>query len=342
MIRKFFATVLAVATAGLLSADSNLFRNTEFADGGADWLVMRAKALEKTPVVWGKGSFSVDLPLAKEMRNGRLQLVQRIRLEKAKEYVLTFTSELEKSATILVSYRTDTNPKRNLGIANSLTLPAGKRDWTLIVSPAESGNDRSEFCFQIGEIAGKVTLSDLRLQEFRQVPLQLADRWKLVRTDSPDFERIPAGAETIRRPTDATVGKSNRIDLVRKGERVVENSSAVLYNEFESDQEGFMRTGFSLIKPVIIIPFGIIFLNMLKAKPVILLKTAVFRSTIFSGFVTTGMVTLAGGILGLRSKIFTASFGRLFHIRTIFSCKTIGVMYTNLYLRAIVNCSKEL
>ena len=245
MIRKFFATVLAVATAGLLSADSNLFRNTEFADGGADWLVMRAKALEKTPVVWGKGSFSVDLPLAKEMRNGRLQLVQRIRLEKAKEYVLTFTSELEKSATILVSYRTDTNPKRNLGIANSLTLPAGKRDWTLIVSPAESGNDRSEFCFQIGEIAGKVTLSDLRLQEFRQVPLQLADRWKLVRTDSPDFERIPAGAETIRRPTDATVGKSNRIDLVRKGERVVENSSAVLYNEFESDQEGFMRTGFS-------------------------------------------------------------------------------------------------
>ena len=80
MIRKFFATVLAVATAGLLSADSNLFRNTEFADGGADWLVMRAKALEKTPVVWGKGSFSVDLPLAKEMRNGRLQLVQRIRL----------------------------------------------------------------------------------------------------------------------------------------------------------------------------------------------------------------------------------------------------------------------
>lgn len=101
-----------------------------------------------------------------------------------------------------------------------------------------------------------------------------------------------------------------------------------------------MRTGFFLIKPVIVIPFGIILLNMLKAKPVIFLKTAVFRSAVFSGFVTAGMVTLAGGILGLRSKIFTASFGWLF-ISVLFLCKTIGVMYTNLQLRANVNCSKE-
>ncbi len=244
MNRKIFALSLSLLCGAMLCAADNLFRNSGFADNGADWLVMRSNSL-KVPVAWGPGSFSVNLPVSGDSRNGRMQLVQRIRLEKNKEYRLTFKADAEKAGSIMVSYRTDKDPKQNLGIAITLALPAGESKHVLNVSPGENGTGESEFCFQIGSLTGKVSLSDLKLREFTTIPVRLGDQWKVVRGAKSGFEAVPAGAETVRKPTDATPGKTNRIDLHRKGDEPLENRSAILYNEFDADADGFMRTGFS-------------------------------------------------------------------------------------------------
>ena len=180
--------------------------------------------------------------------NGRLQLVQSMKLDPEKEYQVRFTTNRQTRGFIFVSYRTSRNPRRNLGLTRTVELPPGESKHSFLFSPcgvAKEG-EGSEFCFQIGAAPGETVIRDVSIREFSTIPVQFGSNWRVFFKDPGIYHKIPAGKPdaSLKIPFLPTPGRRHTIDFVRLG-RKVGSAPAVVFSEIEAPEAGIMRAGFA-------------------------------------------------------------------------------------------------
>ena len=230
----------------------NLFRNPAFTDNAAGWERI-GSAGDFRP---GNGGITIDIKGGKDAGACKLQQVQS--LKRGNTYRLCFTLDSEQPQTrfLVCSYRMRKKAK-NLGVFTRFPVRKGTQRCSLEFVPGLASSDPSDpsvLSFYLGELNGKIRISDIMLVDASQIESltpPFRDPWTLfARIDPsctggaeiPDRMRGPDGKPAkrilVRRASvDSPEGAS--IDLVREtgsGRRRFRHA-AMLYNEFDSPKD---------------------------------------------------------------------------------------------------------
>ena len=259
-MKKIALMALMFVSACLAGAGElrNLLANPDFSSGMAHWEV-EGKIGTVTPKNGG-----VELNVQKSRNSGLLKLQQALRnLKVGETYRLYFTVNCEKPQTrpVVISYRMRRKPK-NLGFIKWVPLRQGEQKLFVEIVPGlESDNpeDPPVLSFYIGELDGKVTLSEMvlfNLNDIKPVQPPFSEKWTLFGLVDPAvkaFDAIPAELPGIKEKTVKPVAvnapsslKESKINLRLEAgaTRKRHSDPAMLYNEFESPVDAQIPVGF--------------------------------------------------------------------------------------------------
>ena len=224
------------------SGAEELLRNGSFREGEKEWRLLRYGTGEKAALSFTGEGCRIDAPES-DGQVGSLQLTQVLALDFRREYRVEFTVKRESFGSLLLSFRTGGEPRRNLGLARTVELPPGASKHSFFFSPlsVEEKDGFSEICFQLGALSGRTELSDISVTEVAAKPLKPGDTWKLFLHDPGVYDRIPDDScRAVTVPFQPVPGKRHVIDFGKPG-----GQCAALYQEFDSAEEYSARLGFS-------------------------------------------------------------------------------------------------
>ena len=260
MMKKIALAALVIASVCLVHAGEirNLLANPDFSSGMDHW-ELEGKIGSATPKDGG-----VELNVRMSRNSGLLKLQQATRdLKVGETYRLSFTANCEKPQTrpVVVSYRMRRKAK-NLGVIKWIPLRQGEQKVFLELVPGEesdSPDDPPVIAFYIGELDGKVTLSDITLYnlgDIEPVTPPFSDKWTVFGLTDPEVKAVEAIPETLPgikeesvKPFTVTAASGlgeNRINLRLEAGATKRRHKdpAMLYNEFESDCDQLIPLGF--------------------------------------------------------------------------------------------------
>jgi len=251
--RRKAALVFILAAAAYLAPAGNLFRNGDFTNDAKGWGILRTGASAAVPLgVEGRRMVCAMPPDATERNAFACQFYQEIRPEAGTSYLIRFTTESDRDTEFDLSYRTSRNI-RNLGFARRVKVPAGKTSHCLEFVPGEApGADGAVMAFQLGIARGTIAFSDLRIDPVdlsARKLLPFSPEWKVFAPapDGPEaFRALPQNASprTVNAPTTLDpAGSTIRLDRIAG--RFGEQDAALLYNEFESEEDAVCYAGAS-------------------------------------------------------------------------------------------------
>ena len=237
---------------------SNLLKNADFSSGMAHWEFL-GNIGSATPK-----DGAIVLNIKKGGDAGMLKLQQAVRcLKVGGTYRLDMTVDCEKPQTrpVVVSYRMRNKPK-NLGVIKWIPLRQGEQKVFVEIVPGEdsdSPDDPPVLSLYMGDLDGKVTLSDIALYDLGAIEggrPPFSDEWTIFALMDPAVEvvdEIPAELPGVK---DRTVRPIAADYPSKDGENSINlrletcaryrtfQDPAMLYNEFESDCDQLLPVGF--------------------------------------------------------------------------------------------------
>ena len=259
-MKKNALMVLILATACLAHAGEirNLLANPDFRSGMEHW-ELEGKTGTATPK-----DGALELNVQKTRNSGLFKLQQALRnLKVGETYRLSFTASCEKPQTrpVVISYRMRRKPK-NLGFIKWIPLHQGEQKVFVEIIPgleSDSPDDPPVLSFYLGELDGKVTLSEVTLYnlgDIQPVKPPFSDKWTVFALMDPTvnaFDAVPAELPGIKektvKPITASIPsgfKENKINIrLETGATYKRHKDpAMLYNEFESDSDQLVPVSF--------------------------------------------------------------------------------------------------
>lgn len=239
-------SVLFAVSLPLLSTPE-LLRNSSFRNGQDGWRILRRTPANAIPVSFSGGRLAIDIPASADLAPGALQLAQTLSLDPRKEYRIALTVKRSTPGTMIVSFRTGKDPRRNLGLVKEISLPEGVSSHSLLFSPLSmrEKNNFSELCLWLGSLKGQTELQSISVTEIPLRVFKPGNRWQFTLRDPGVYDRIPENTGSLDLPFQNRRGKAHIIDFAKLGGTAGSSGCAVVFQEFDSAEEYSARLGFS-------------------------------------------------------------------------------------------------
>lgn len=259
-MKQIVRAFLLLLIGGLVNGATvqNILQNPDFSSGMAHWELTGTNG-KATP---GKDCLVLDIQ--KSSNSGSFKLSQPLENMKVGQiYYFYFTVLCEKPQTrpVVVSYRMRRKAK-NLGFIKWVPLKQGLQRLCLEIVPGENSSDLNDppvISFYLGELDGRVVLSDLQLVDLGTVmaePPPFSETWTVFGLVDPSVQvvdSIPAALPGIREKMvkpfrikvppvreDKNINLRLEVGVSRKKFK----DPAMLYNEFNASADGLLPVGF--------------------------------------------------------------------------------------------------
>lgn len=224
-------------------AEENLFKNNK-------WKASCYKIMEESGCKQKikDNKLIADIPEIDTSRPWLVGFRQNIKPEAGVKYILSFIIDTPCAGYVHASY----SAKKNLGFWEKVYVTPGKSfQYLFFIPPSVDSNLKTKMILFIGDLHGKVTISDMKLIKLDKsniLPFAMAKSWKVFTNPvvPESFSSIPESMKTqeakVIFPKTVSL-KNNGIDLAALAGK--NKGVAVLYNKFSSDKDGFMYIGAS-------------------------------------------------------------------------------------------------
>ena len=236
----------------------NRFTNPDFSSGMKHWELV-GDIGTATPENGG-----ITLDVRKCTNSGKFKLQQaltNLKIGHTYRFYFTVTSEKPQTRPIVVSYRMRKKSK-NLGLFKPVHVWQGTQKLFVELVPGEESSDPNDppvLALYLGEMDGKVTLSEMFLVDLQQIKAEkppFSDKWTVFGVIDPNAGAVDAIPETLPdvngkplKPVSVKVrsAKEDRkinLRLETSATRKRLRDAAMLYNEFESGSDRIIPVGF--------------------------------------------------------------------------------------------------
>ena len=132
-------------------------------------------SLDTSDKVDGSGSLRADI---KQVGSGEYMLQYKqlgIKLEKGKNYEVTFNAKADSQRNAVVLFGKETSPWTNYGLWNTIPLTTQWKQYKFVFAANTTTDEDTRFSFELGQTAGKVWLDKIKLVPINAIGLKSSE-----------------------------------------------------------------------------------------------------------------------------------------------------------------------